>query len=213
MTLRSCAIELDVALQDDAIGQERDAVRAQAQLGVRIDELGGHQDGDAELDQRTDHAIQRLAKVLAERRRERELEAHQRVDHDARRADLLHRRRDLLHRLVDGEIERAQVQHRQLAFCRPAAAARRAGRGRQVLVGTLLEHGDHAALAVRDPFANELRRQDRLAGSGRSDDHHRVARPECRRRASRRAPAIPVARRTRDRRSRRCGRSGFGRRG
>ena len=77
------AVDLDVALHDDRVGQEGRAVGAEAQVGVAVFQLGGHQHRHAGARQRRHQPEQRLAEVGAEGRRQRELEAAERIEHDA----------------------------------------------------------------------------------------------------------------------------------
>lgn len=56
-------------------------------------------------------------------------------------------------------IERPEVQHLEHAFGDELTRLDTAGRRGQVLRRPLLEHGDHAALALLDAFANELRQR------------------------------------------------------
>ena len=137
--------------------------------------------------QRADHAVQRLAEVLAERRRQRQLEPRQRVDHDPRGADAAHRLGELLQGLVDREIERPQVEQLELALVDQLRQLAPPGAVVQVLVGPLLEHGDHAGLAVRDALADELGGQDRSCPSPRARRSSPSSRRGCRRPSSRRA--------------------------
>ena len=68
-------VDLDVALHDDGVGQKRDAVRAESKIDVRVRQLDRRHHRDAEPGQRAHHPVQRLAEILAERRRQRQLQA------------------------------------------------------------------------------------------------------------------------------------------
>jgi hypothetical protein len=116
--------------------RDRDPVRAQPQLGVGLDELDRHHDGDAEPDERADHPVQRLPEVVPERRGQGEFEARERIDRHALGADRVHRESELLHRLIHREVELLRpvtVLDRRHPRWLPGARSRRTARGRDRL--------------------------------------------------------------------------------
>ena len=120
-------------------------------------------------DQRADHAVERLAEVLAERRRQRELEARERVDHDARRADLAaprprsppssRRPRD---RAAAGRASAACPRSTSCSSSRAPCARRRYSSGR--FSNTAMTPGSPRATPSRMNWVGE----DGLAGAGRA---------------------------------------------
>ncbi len=167
---------LHVALEDEVVGEEGDLVRAEAEIGERLEHLDGHHHGDPGGGERGDGPVERLAKVLAKRGRDRQLEARERVDDHALRLRLFHQREDGVQRLVDGEIDRAQIEHLDAALVhhRREIEARAVG-SRQVALRLLLEDGDDAGLAPGHPRGDEMRAEQRLAGARRPGDQDRVA--------------------------------------
>ena len=152
------AFDLDVTLHDDGVGQKGRAVGAEAQVGVAVFQFGGHQHGHPGDRQGRDHALQRLAEVVAEGRRQRQLEARQRVDdHPAGPAapDLADQQQ---HDLVDRQIRRLAVEQRDLAaddqvYQHPVALP----------VGALFEGRDHANFTEAGTLGQERGRQDAFA--------------------------------------------------
>ncbi len=99
------ALDLDVTLDDDRVGEKRRPVGAEAQIGIAVFEFRRHQHRHAEAGQHGEHAKQRLAKVLAEGRRHRQFEPGQRVDHHPRGFHLLNEVGQMLNDLVDRQIQ------------------------------------------------------------------------------------------------------------
>src|SRR5471030_2345884 len=163
-------VQFDVTLHDDGVGQEGVAVGAEAQHRITVFQLGGHHDGHAHGREYRDHAIQRFAEIFAEYRRQCQFEAGQRVDDDAlglHRDDHLDQ---IVQDFVDRQIERARIDHADLA-----RADHLVQRLAEQLVRTLLECRDDARFAQTHALGQELRRQHGLARARRSDHQQRVA--------------------------------------
>ena len=152
------ALNLDVALHDDRVGHEGGAVRRKAQVGVAVFQLRGHQHRHPGAGQRGDQARQRLAEVFAEGRRQGQLKARERVDHDPGCTQPLDLAQQQVDHLVDRQVGRLAVDQADLATVDQVghqAVAR--------LAGVLLKSGDHAGLAAAYAFDQKGRRQHAFA--------------------------------------------------
>mgnify|MGYP006175928043 CR=1 FL=1 len=69
------ALQFDIPLHDDRVRQKGSAVGTEAQIRIAVFQLRGHQHADPGAGEGGDHARQRLAKVFAEGRGQRKLEA------------------------------------------------------------------------------------------------------------------------------------------
>ena len=80
----------------------------ETELGERLHDVDRHEHGDAEAGERRDRPEERLAKVVAVRGRERELELGERIDRDPSRLLALDGLAHGGERLVDRQVERAE---------------------------------------------------------------------------------------------------------
>src|SRR5438552_2093600 len=98
--LPQLALHFDIPLNDDVVSQERDQVSAELQISERHTNFGCHEHRHSGTGERSHHAVQRLAEVLAECWGECELEAGQRIDHDTLSIEPPYACLDLQERLI-----------------------------------------------------------------------------------------------------------------
>ncbi len=103
------ALYLDVALDDDLVGDERDSLSCESNVGESFHDLRRHEDSHACGRQSTDEAVERLAEVLTKCRRQCNLETRQRIYDDALCIKPIHGLENCMEGLVDGQIERSEV--------------------------------------------------------------------------------------------------------
>ena len=167
---QQAAVDLDVALDDDGVGHERRAVGAEAQVRVSVLQLGRHQYRDSGSGQRHHHARHVLAEVFAERRRKRQFETRQRVDHDpggVEAADLAEQQiRDFIQR----QIGCPAVDQGDLTAVDQCRNGRRTDMG-----GTLFERRDYSGFAQPRPFGQECGGQQAFARPRWPGDEQRIA--------------------------------------
>ena len=169
------ALERDIPLHDDGIGEKGRAVRAEAQVRIAVLHLRRHHHRDAHPREHRDHAIERLPEVLAKRRRQGQLEPRKRIDHQPPRFVTVNGFNNLVEHFIDGEIQRPRLDDAHFACADELIEPSAAGTILRVLVGALLEHRNDARLIVARALADELAGQHALAGARRSGEQHRVA--------------------------------------
>src|SRR4029453_16108194 len=103
------AVELEIALQDNRVGQKRRPVRTEPEIRVAVFQFGRQHHCDAHPGQGRNQAVQRFAEILAKGGGERELESGQRINDDALGLKSMNRLSQLVLRLVDREIQGARV--------------------------------------------------------------------------------------------------------
>ena len=172
-------LHLGVAQEDDVLGQERDTVRAELDFIEGLAHLHRQQHADPTSREPPHHPVQRLAEVLPLARGERELEAVERVDDEAPRSQPGDRPLHLLEDFLGGEVE--GVELKQLELPAPEHFTERdaeALRPLDVLLGSLLENGEHPRLARLHSLRDELRAEEGLVRPGRAGDQRQVPRGE-----------------------------------
>src|SRR5471032_3397399 len=112
--LSKLAVNFDIAQPDDVIGEERDRIVAEGKSGKRILHFYRAENRNPGPRQLHDHSIKRLAKVLAETRRQRHLKTDKRIDHQSFRADSFDGIEDRLHGFIHRKVERTKVDDFQL---------------------------------------------------------------------------------------------------
>ena len=153
------AVDLDVALHDDRVREKRRTVGAEAQVGVAVLQLGGHQHRDAGAGQRRHKPEQRLAEVGSEGRRQGELETAERIEHDAARLEPPRLGQDQQRDLVDRQVRLPAVDQTHLVACNQVDE-----HGIARPVGMLLEGSHHTGFAATSAFRQEGGGEDALAG-------------------------------------------------
>jgi len=71
MTLRKVAVNLDIRIPDNVIGEKRNRVVTELKLGKGVLHFHRAENGDPGAGQRPDHPVERLAKVARKPGRER----------------------------------------------------------------------------------------------------------------------------------------------
>jgi hypothetical protein len=167
--------EGDIPLHDDRVGKKCRAVRAEAEIRVTVLDFRRHHQGDAHSGEDGDHSIERLPELLTKRRRQRQLEPGERIDHQPSRLEPVHRVNDLAEHLIDGQIQWARLEDAHFAFADEPIEPLSTGAVLRVLVRPLFEHGDDAGFIETCPLADELAGEHTLARARRPCDEHGIA--------------------------------------
>ena len=171
------AFEFEVALQHDVVGEKRDRVRREAHLVIGLGRFDRQENRVTPTPVSAPSSrYKRLEEILFEGRGERGLQSGDRIEDDASRADLVHRRLNRVERFVHRQVQRAHVDNLQQPALRHLFEidAERPSPDRDTSASVSSKITTTPGSPRLTPSAMNWTAVVRLAGPDRSRDEHRI---------------------------------------